>query len=213
MFNTRFTSSWGSCTYVLAASAGSTAGTTATAATTGRLTAASALALAVGTLDLVLAGLRLAGLLNRDLALEDLLAGKLSDGTLCLGGGGEVDEGIADGTVGAGVLGDRDGLAVTTKLAENVIRAVKHGATLVSPPARVERKRTQNSAQCQRKPKKSSADAFNTTLKRTNGPSKAVERNWEGTRQRGARTAAVPEMLQTTSRQDGGEKRCRDLQT
>lgn len=47
--------------------------------------------------------------MDRDLALEDLLAGELSDGALSLGGGGKIDEGISNGTVGARVLRNRDG--------------------------------------------------------------------------------------------------------
>jgi hypothetical protein len=75
------------------------------------VTAASALGtLDVGTLGL-LVRLRLAGELDRDLALKDLLAGELSDGTLSLGGGREVDEGVADRAVGARVL--RDGNRLT----------------------------------------------------------------------------------------------------
>lgn len=48
--------------------------------------------------------------LDRDLALEDGLAVKLSDGALGLGGGGESHEGVADGARGARVGGDGDGL-------------------------------------------------------------------------------------------------------
>jgi hypothetical protein len=75
------------------------------------VTAASALGtLDVGTLGL-LVRLGLAGELDRDLALKNLLAGELSDGTLGLGGGREVDEGVADRAVGARVL--RDGNRLT----------------------------------------------------------------------------------------------------
>lgn len=107
----------GSKTYGSAASAATTAATTATA-TTATATASSTTAttlstgtLAVGSLSLLAGGLGLASELDRDLALENLLAGELLDGTLSLGGGREVDKGVADGTVGAGVLGDGDRLA------------------------------------------------------------------------------------------------------
>ena len=82
-------------------------------ATTGR-SAAVALtsALSVGTLSLLSGRLRLAGKLNGDLALQNLLAAKLGDGALGLSGGGEVDEGVANRSVGARVLGNGDGLAV-----------------------------------------------------------------------------------------------------
>jgi hypothetical protein len=49
--------------------------------------------------------------LNGNLALKDLLAGELLDGTLGLSGSGKVDKGVADRAVGARVLGDRDRLA------------------------------------------------------------------------------------------------------
>jgi hypothetical protein len=96
------------------ASATGTATTTAAAAATARGATAVALGgtLAVGDVRLLTSRLGLAGELDRDLALQDLLAGKLGDGALGLGGSGEVDEGVADGAVGAGVLGDGDGLAV-----------------------------------------------------------------------------------------------------
>jgi hypothetical protein len=99
-----------------AATTGTTTSTasTATAATTSGSAAAGtfrARTLAVGTLDGLLAsGLGLASELNRDLALKDLLAGKLLDGTLSLSGGREVDKGVANRAVGARVLGDRNGL-------------------------------------------------------------------------------------------------------
>lgn len=53
-----------------------------------------------------------AGKLDRDFSLENLLSGQLGDGTLGFGRGGEVDEGVANGTVSARVLGNRDGFAV-----------------------------------------------------------------------------------------------------
>jgi len=67
--------------------------------------------LSVGTLGL-LVRLGLASELDRDLALENLLAGELSDGTLSLGGSREVDEGVTDGAVGARVLRDGNRLTV-----------------------------------------------------------------------------------------------------
>lgn len=87
------------------------ASTTATTATT-RSAAASALgASTLGSLSLLTSRLGLAGKLNGNLALENLLAGELLDGTLGLGGSREVDEGVANRTVGTGVLGDGNGLA------------------------------------------------------------------------------------------------------
>ena len=53
--------------------------------------------------------LGLARKLDRDLAIEDLLARELSDGTLSLAWGREVDKGIAYRAVGARVLWDRGG--------------------------------------------------------------------------------------------------------
>jgi hypothetical protein len=100
--------------------AGTTATTGTTSAATARPTATpgglsaawcvGASTLAVGSLRLFAGGLRLASKLDRDLALEDLLARKLTNGALSLAGGGEVDEGIANWTVGARVLGNRDRL-------------------------------------------------------------------------------------------------------
>lgn len=101
-------------TYTAAAATASTA-TTATAgaaATTGGLTAASALGTSILAVVLgLLSSLGLASQLDRHLALKDLLSGELSDGAVGLGGGREVDERVADGALGAGVLGDRNGLA------------------------------------------------------------------------------------------------------
>jgi len=94
------------------------AGTPATAtasptATAGGVAAASALgtALDVGTLGL-LVRLGLASELDRDLALEDLLARELGDSTVGLGGGREVDKGVTDRAVGARVLRDGNRLTV-----------------------------------------------------------------------------------------------------
>lgn len=100
------------------ASASSTT-TTASAPTTARGAAASALVartLTVGSLCLLSSGLRLAGELDRNLALEDLLAGELSDGALGLGGSREIDESVANRAVGSRILRDRDGLAVETQV-------------------------------------------------------------------------------------------------
>jgi hypothetical protein len=80
-----------------------TAATTTTAsgaATTGRL----------GTLVTLLGGLGLASELDRDLAVKDGLAVQLTDGTLGLRGGRDVNEGVTNGASGAGVGGDGSGL-------------------------------------------------------------------------------------------------------
>jgi hypothetical protein len=63
------------------------------------------------TLGLLGVLLGLARKLDGDLAVEDLLTRELSDGTLSLAWGREVDEGIAYGAVGARVLWDRGGFA------------------------------------------------------------------------------------------------------
>lgn len=103
-------------TYASAATAGGTATTaTATSATTTRGTTAgslSARSFAVGTLSLLASRLRLAGKLDRDLALKDFLAGELSNSTLSLRRSREVDKGVANRAVGARVLGDRDRLTI-----------------------------------------------------------------------------------------------------
>ena len=85
-----------------------TAGATAT---TGRVAAASTLSTTLdgGTLGL-LVRLGLASELDGDLALKDLLARELGNGTVGLGGSREVDKGVADRAVGARVLRDRNGL-------------------------------------------------------------------------------------------------------
>ena len=59
----------------------------------------------VGALDL-LVRLGLAGKLDGDLTLQNLLARELSDGTLGLAGSRQVDKGVTDGAVGARVLRD-----------------------------------------------------------------------------------------------------------
>lgn len=100
------------------ANAATTAGTSSTSAATTTATARSTTArtlsarsLAVGTLSLLASRFGLAGKLDRDLAFQDLLARELSDGTLGLGGGREVDECVANGLIGTRVPWDRDGLA------------------------------------------------------------------------------------------------------
>ena len=101
------------------ATAGSTSTTTtATGAAASRSAAAGAvgtLTLSVGSLGLLAGRLGLASELDRNLALEDLLAGEFLNGTFGLGGGREVDEGVADRAVGARVLGDRNGLTVARR--------------------------------------------------------------------------------------------------
>ncbi len=88
-----------------------TASTTATAtstATSGALRVAATL-LAFTALGTLLGGtsrLRLAGELNRNLAIQDGLAVELIDGTLSLRGRGYVNEGVADWAGRAWVGGD-----------------------------------------------------------------------------------------------------------
>lgn len=91
------------------------AGTAATA--TGGLAAAGALTLSVGV-SLLGVGFGLASELDRDLALKNLLARELGDGTLGLGGGGQVDKGVADRALGSRVLGDGDSLAADVKVSK-----------------------------------------------------------------------------------------------
>ena len=93
------------CTY--ASTTGSTTAT-ATAAAASRL---AALRSGLGALGVLGSRLRLAGKLDRDLAVEDGLAVQLLNSAVGLRGGGDVNEGVANGAVGAGVLGDGDGLA------------------------------------------------------------------------------------------------------
>lgn len=96
------------------ASAGGAASTaTAATATTSRSSAARALstrAITISTLRLLTSRLRLASELDGNLALQDLLAGELLNGTLGLSGSRKIDEGVANGAVGTGVLRDRDRL-------------------------------------------------------------------------------------------------------
>ena len=100
-------------TYRSSTASSATGTTTAAATATARSSATGTLGTRVavgGTLGLLTSGLRSASKLDRDLALENVLAGKLSDGTLSLSRGRKVDEGIADRAVGAGVLRNGDGL-------------------------------------------------------------------------------------------------------
>jgi len=94
----------------------STTTTAGTAAATSGVPAAGTLTLTVGTLGLLTSRLGLAGKLDGHLALKNLLAGELGDGALSLCWRGEVDEGVADGTVGARVLGNGNRLTVAFRL-------------------------------------------------------------------------------------------------
>lgn len=85
-------------------------GTGTTATTTSGLAAASAFTLSIG-IGLLCIGLGLAGELNRNLALQNLLARELGNGALSLAGGGKVDEGVADRALGSRVLGNSDSFA------------------------------------------------------------------------------------------------------
>lgn len=69
----------------------------------------SLLRLLLGTVS---GGSGLASKLDTDLSLLDLLAAELFDGTVGLLLGGEVDKGVANGTTGAGVGGDRGGFTL-----------------------------------------------------------------------------------------------------
>lgn len=106
------------------ARAPTTAETASTAPATATTTAGWPLAAFVGvgsftathcTLRLGLRRLGLAGNLDGDLALQDLLAGQLLDGRLRLGSSGKVDEGVADRAVGARVDGNGDALTARGK--------------------------------------------------------------------------------------------------
>lgn len=101
-------------TATTAAASTSTTATAGAATTTSRLAAAGAFstALGVSALSLVVR-LGLASKLDGDLALKDLLARKLSDSTLRLAGGRQVDKGITNRAVGARVF--RDGNRFTAK--------------------------------------------------------------------------------------------------
>lgn len=95
-----------------ATGAAATATASATSTATSRRSAARTFSagLTIGTLRLLLVRLGLASKLNRDFSLENFLAGELSDSSVSLTWGGEIDEGVANGTVGARVLWDRNGL-------------------------------------------------------------------------------------------------------
>jgi hypothetical protein len=94
---------------LLATTAASSTATTATAATAGGLATTGSALTALGDLS---SRLRLAGELDRDLAVKNGLAVQLLDGTVGLGGGGNVNKGVADGAGGARVGGDGGGLTV-----------------------------------------------------------------------------------------------------
>jgi hypothetical protein len=97
--------------YVHATTTAATTATVGAATAAGGLAATGALlALAVGSL-LLTSSLGLAGKLDGDLALKDFLAGQLRNGTVSLGRGRKVDEGVANRAFGARVLGNRDRLA------------------------------------------------------------------------------------------------------
>lgn len=96
-------------TATVSSTATTVADSTAATATSG-LATASTLTLAVG-IGLVGTSFGLASELDRDLALQDLLARELGNGALGLGGGGQVDECVADRTLGSRVLRDGDSLA------------------------------------------------------------------------------------------------------
>lgn len=49
--------------------------------------------------------------MDRNLALKDLFARKLANSALSLGRGGQVDESVAHGAVGTGILGNGNRLA------------------------------------------------------------------------------------------------------
>lgn len=90
-----------------AAASSTTTTTTATATTTGGLATTRSTLSALGTLS---SGLRLAGKLDGDLAVEDGLAVQLLNGAVGLGGGRDVDKSVADRAGGARVGGDGGGL-------------------------------------------------------------------------------------------------------
>ena len=97
-----------------ASAGGAASTTTATSAATSGSSTTRALgtrAVTVGTLRLLTSRLRLAGKLDGNLALKDLLARKLLNSTLGLSRSREINKGVADRAVGARVLRDRDRLA------------------------------------------------------------------------------------------------------
>lgn len=109
---------------IAATAATTSTATTATATTTARSSAAGSLSartLSVGALGLLTSRLGLASELNRNLSLKNLLARELSNGTVSLVGSREVDKGVADRAVSAGVLGDRDRLAAKIGLSAHAL--------------------------------------------------------------------------------------------
>lgn len=54
--------------------------------------------------------------MNRDLALENVLTREICDGLFRLFGRFQIDEGVADGTVGTRIDGDGSGLAVPEQM-------------------------------------------------------------------------------------------------
>lgn len=105
-------------TYAITTAGSAATTATATSASTSRLSATATLATGgsltsiYGTLSLLTGWLRLAGKLDGDLALKDLLARELSNGTLGLAGGRQVDESVANWAVGAWVLWDGGGFTI-----------------------------------------------------------------------------------------------------
>lgn len=112
-------------TYPTARAAITASTATATATSTARCSALIALLSILslrtcrGSVCLLSILLRLARKLNRDLAVEDLLAGELSDGTLSLAGCRKVNESVAYRAFGAWVLRDRGGFAGRVKSVSN----------------------------------------------------------------------------------------------
>ena len=107
---------------LLATTAASSTATTATAATAGGLAATGSALTALGDIS---SRLRLAGELDRDLAVKNGLAVQLLDGTVGLGRGGDVNEGVADRASGARVGGDRGGLTVEYELVSSSFKSIK----------------------------------------------------------------------------------------
>jgi hypothetical protein len=114
---------------LLATTAASSTATTTTATTAGRLAATGR------TLTTLSSGLRsglgLAGELDGNLAVKDGLAVQLLDGAVGLGGGGDVNEGVADRAGGARVGGDRGSLTAERVLVCMCIQ--RQGSTNFEP--------------------------------------------------------------------------------
>jgi hypothetical protein len=122
-------------THSTTTTSGTTATATATAAATGRGTAAllstaGALGTAAGTLGVSLGS---AGKLNGDLAVEDGLAIKLSNGTLSLRWCRKGNKGVADGARGARVGRDGCGLAVQRVRSGDCVMHTRPALTQGSP--------------------------------------------------------------------------------